>query len=223
VISFQNKLGFGFRDENILAFFGNINAELAQLQNEFPNLEFLRVKQTHSDLIVEASAILTEADAHWTSSINKSLLIATADCMPILIFCQQTRRTAAVHAGWRGVVNKITEKTLNLLVATGSSKKDFQIFVGPSILQNSFEVDHDVYEKIKTSSYKLPENEYCEFNNNKYYINLNKVVLSQIQNVSDDTKVNLSLIDTKTDQNFYSYRRGKLKSERNLSFIALLK
>ncbi|MGZ3692112.1 MAG: polyphenol oxidase family protein [Pseudobdellovibrio sp.] len=219
---FQNNCGFGFQDSRFMVFFGDRRGELLQLQNEFPQLEFLRVKQTHSDIIVKAGAEPVEADAHFTSEINKSLLIATADCMPIMIYCEQTHRAAAVHAGWRGVVNKITEKTLLKLIETGSTHKKFQIFIGPSILQSSFEVDGDVFLKLSNSGYGLRD--YFSEKTEKYYVDLNKIVLSQIHNVTgNNANFLLTKIDTKIDLNFHSYRRGKHTSERNLSFICLLK
>ena len=68
---FQNKFGYGFKDERFLAFFGNIHGELEPLKAEFQNFNFLRVKQTHSDIIIAATHELTEADAHYGSEKNR--------------------------------------------------------------------------------------------------------------------------------------------------------
>jgi YfiH family protein len=219
---FQNNLGFGYQDQKVLVFFGNKNGTLTALEQEFPQFEFLRVKQTHSDIFVEASTELKEADAHGTAEKNKALLIATADCMPIMIYCEQTNRAAAVHAGWRGVANGIIEKVLNQLIFSGSDLKQFRIFCGPSIQQNSFEVDQDVFEMIKAKSRSSRSESYSFAKDNKHYINLNQIAQNQIIYTSGCMNSVFSTIDTKTDENFYSYRRGKLKSERNLSFICLL-
>lgn len=225
---FENEFGFGFKTEKFIAFFGNTKTELTNLNALFSSFTFSRIKQTHSDIVVEANASvsnanLTEADAHWTAVANQALVIATADCMPIMIYCNQTHRVAAVHAGWRGIENRITEKTLQSLIKTGSTQKNFKIYIGPSIQQDSFEVDVDVYEKLSKSAVNLKETDYSYQANDKYYINLNKIVLSQINSVADSNcEVYFCEIDTKTDLNFYSYRRGKLKSERNLSFISLV-
>lgn len=219
---FQNKLGFGYKDEKVLIFFGNKNGELEILKTEFPDFEFLRVKQTHSNVFVHATAELKEADAHWTAESKKALLIATADCMPIMIHCEQTQRVAAVHAGWRGVANGIIENTLKQLIYTGSDEKRFRIFCGPSIQQASFEVDRDVFDQLVAKSRSPQISSYSSFQNNKYYVNLNRIAQNQIVATSGVMNSVFSSIDTKTDDNFYSYRRGKLKSERNLSFICLL-
>jgi YfiH family protein len=219
---FQNNIGFGYQDSEILVFFGNKNGEHPALEKEFPDFQFLRVKQTHSDIFVEASTDLKDADAHGTAEKNKALLIATADCMPIMIYCEQTRRAAAVHAGWRGVANGILEKTLNQLIFTGSDLKQFRIFCGPSIQQNSFEVDRDVFDLIKQKSRSSRPESYSYQKNSKFYVNLNQIAQNQIMHTSGCMNSVFSTIDTKTDENYYSYRRGKLRSERNLSFICLL-
>ena len=220
---FQNSYGFGFKDEKVLLFFGNNHGELEQLKTAFPSFSFVRVKQTHSDIVISATPELTEADAHYGSEKNQALVIATADCMPIMIYCQQTNRVAAVHAGWRGVVNKITIKTLQTLISTGSDLKKFKIFVGPSIQQKSFEVDLDVFENIAASAENISVSDFSYSENNKFYIDLNKVLLSQLKNLlGPNCELQFSTVDTKTSTELYSYRRGKLRHERNLSFVCLL-
>lgn len=219
---FQNDLGFGYKDEKVLIFFGNKNGELNPLKNEFPEFEFVRVKQTHSDIFLPASTELREADAHWTAEKNKALLIATADCMPIMIYCEQSHRAAAVHAGWRGVANGIIEKTLHQLNFSGSDLKQYKIFCGPSIQQDSFEVDKDVFDQLAAKSRSSQSSSYSYQKNNKFYVNLNKIAQNQIVYTAGILNSVFSSIDTKTDENYYSYRRGKLRAERNLSFICLL-
>ena len=147
--------------------------------------------------------------------------------MPLLLYCPQTKRVAAIHAGWRGVVNKITLKTIQNLVATGSTDRDFDIYVGPSIQQKSFEVDRDVFKKLVSaetdhlSDFDLAATYFQE--NDKFYIDLNALVQQQISVCTDSkARVTFSKADTKTSLDFHSYRRGKSPSERNLSFVCLL-
>ncbi len=214
MISYQNE---------VLVFFGDARNTLESIQAAYPNLRLKKIRQTHSDLVVEASDSVIEADAHYTSEKNSALLIATADCMPIMIYCSQTRRVAAIHAGWRGIANRITEKTLEKLIATGSSKKEFQIWVGAHILQNSFEIDEEAYELLSNAQSGLAENEFVYKKNSKFHVALKKILESQIGRVAPGTAKLLFLdIDTKTNSDYYSYRRDQKTKERNLSFICLL-
>lgn len=215
--------------------FGGVQDSFEKIQIEFSNLKFKKIKQTHSSILVEVNGMptekltdkvpdnLIEADAHYTAKPNVALLIATADCLPIMIYCQQTQRVAALHAGWRGVENKITEKTLKKLIATGSTNKNFKFWVGPHIMQKSFEVDSAVQILLTSAQHGLRTDDFSISKNNKYYIDLKKIVYSQIQHALALTPDTVFVdIDTKIDTNYYSYRREQSTQKRNLSFICLL-
>ncbi len=212
-----------FETQSYLIFFGN-NATTEQgLKTEFPSMKIKKIRQTHSDKVVFSGSDMPEADAHYTDKKNQALMISTADCMPIMIYCRQTHRAAAVHAGWRGVVNKITEKTLRSLIQSGSSESDFLIFIGPHIQQQSFQVQEDSRLLLSTAHYNLESRTYCNNEEGGYKINLSQIVRSQIENIiGKPAQIYLSEIDTKTNFEFNSYRREPQNSKRNLSFIALL-
>lgn len=216
----KSDFGFSYQTNHFHIFFGN----RFFIQEKF-QYRFLKIKQTHSDLVVanSSSSELVEADAHYSGEKMSALLIATADCLPIMIYCQQTKRVAAVHAGWKGVANQILYKTLKKLIATGSDKSLFNIFIGPHILQQSFEVDEDVFFNLQKSQFGLIESDYSFFQNNKYYVNLDKIITSQILEACKATpEIQTISIDTKTNSDFHSFRRDKALAGRNLSFIALL-
>ena len=218
--SYSNNFGFGFEDENFICFFGNKSGEAAQLAATFSDLTFFRVRQTHSDIVIPASEIYTEADAHFTQVPGRALLIATADCMPIMIYSPSTCSVAAVHAGWRGVESRITAIALAKITSPGDRPV---VFIGPSILKSSFEVDEDVYLRLCKAAVNLEPEKIAERRGEKFFVDLPKIVESQIIDVAPQAKIFYSNIDTKTDENFFSYRRGKQTSERNLSFISLKK
>lgn len=218
----KTKIGLSVETDLLQIFFGNKNSSLDSIQKHFPGLHLQRIKQTHSDITVQASEKIVEADGHFTSHFQKALIISTADCMPILIFCAQTKRVAAVHAGWKGVANQIVLKTLKQLISSGSSQKSFEFWIGPHILQSSFEVDLDVLKQLESAAYHLKTDEIAFAKNNKFYVDLNKIVYSQIEEFADSNSViHLFDFDTKTNLNFWSFRRDKEKAGRNLSFIAL--
>lgn len=214
---FQNELGIGFRSDKALIFFGGIHASLAKIQQAFPDLKFLRVKQTHSDIVIQAQEPALEADAQWTAAKNTGLLISTADCIPLMIYCSLTHRSAAVHAGWKGVQNQISAKMVNLLLQSGSTLESLQFFAGPHIMQNSFEIDADVFEQLQKAHPTLDPKNYSKGSVSKHYVDLKFLVEKQV-----GKSVTSVGIDTKTNENFFSYRRGKHGNERNLSFIAVL-
>lgn len=217
----ENELGHYYKDSDIFVFFGKISATLEQIKDAYPEYKFFKIKQTHSDLIVRASAIPAVADAHWTDESKSALLISTADCIPLMIFCKQTRRATAIHAGWRGVASQIVIKALNEIIFSGSSEKEFLFFLGPHILQESFEVLEDTFQLLLAAQSNLAFHEYSFKKNGKYFVDLQKIVFSQIQFAIKKEPIILTLkIDTKSNLNFNSYRRDLKKSGRNLSFIS---
>lgn len=219
----QNELGFFFKNENCLVFFGNVNATVEKIENFYNDLRFRRIKQTHSDIVIAASEQLNEADAHYSYEKGHALLIATADCTPLMIYCRQTHRAVAIHAGWRGVENQITLKALQKMIATGSTEKDFEFYFGPHIMKDSFEVSEDVFLQLEKSQFGLDKKDYVSEKNDKFYVDLQKIIFSQIRQVIGKEPNAMTInLDTKTNELFHSYRRGKMTSDRNLSFITVL-
>ncbi len=51
-------------------------------------------------------------DALTTRLPGLCLCISTADCIPILLHDRTHQAIAAIHAGWRGTVNRIVQQTL---------------------------------------------------------------------------------------------------------------
>lgn len=215
-------IGLSSKTSNLSLFFGNKNSSVDAIQKKFPELRPQRIRQTHSDTVIQASNQIHEADAHFSADQKMALLISTADCLPVLIYCSETKRVAAAHAGWKGVANQIVLKTLRKLAETGSVEKKFELWIGPHILQGSFEIDFDVLKQLQTSSYNLSQEQYSYEKDSKYYVDLNQIVFSQIAQVAHpDSVVNCIEVDTKTDLNFWSFRRDKDKAGRNLSFISI--
>jgi hypothetical protein len=208
------------RHQKIEVFFGGKMASEQLIAEKFPQLTFLKVKQTHSNICRLASVEIHEADAHWTADQNKALMILTADCMPIMIYCLQTQRVAAVHAGWRGVANQIIVSTLCQLIESGSYQKQFIFWIGPHISQNSFEVQKDCLDLLEKAVYELNDRDYLSVYDNKMYVNLFIIVEAQIKKTIGCQPIIHSVAeDTFSNSEFFSYRRERQTSGRNLSFI----
>lgn len=213
----RTPLGYEMKTEKILVFFGDKNATLAQLTETYPKLQFRQLKQTHSDMLIDSkpNSENIEGDAHWTAEKNVALIIRTADCMPIMAYDAKTDRILAIHAGWRGVQNQITLKSLTRLKMQSGI-----LFIGPHITQKSFEVQGDVKDALMKSAFDLQEKDVALPQDDKFLVDLEKIVRSQILKSTENVNVDTVAIDTKTNLELHSYRRDKENSGRNLSFIA---
>lgn len=217
------KYGYSLETETHFVFFGNKDSQLQNLKVEFPNFEFLRVHQVHGDRCVQAKDTdpLTQADAHRTNQKGKALLISTADCMPVVCYSPSEQKILAIHAGWRGVENRIT---LSSIKSTFQSTRDLMVYVGPHILKDSFEIESELAERIIGPDFLsfAPTFTKPSLTAGKVYMNLFSILSHQLQKLGlDPNQIQFFEKNTVTDAEFHSHRRDREKSGRQLSFIAL--
>ena len=117
----------------------------ALLRQRLP-CEPLWLEQVHSTIIVDADTSsetsgVPVADGAITEVANRVVAVMTADCLPLLICDNEGKQVAAVHAGWRGLVNGIIEQAIARFNAPG---EQLSVWLGPAIGANAFEVGQDV-------------------------------------------------------------------------------
>lgn len=222
----EKPFGFVFQFGSFLGCFGNRHASLEDMKKQFPKLQFVGVKQTHSDLALHhrnQSSDSIEADAIFGNTPNIAYYIKTADCGPILLIDGKTNYVSAIHAGWKGVALRIVPKTIEaLLHETKSTASHLFAVVGPHIQQPSFEVDEPVKNQIFQSVASCPA-EAARKRGDKFDVDLNLILKIQIAEMGlPADHVNSLMIDTKINKDFHSYRRDREKSGRNISFVARL-
>lgn len=222
----QHSLGTLIETDFYLGFFGNKNSQIAQLQQAFPQINFKRIKQVHKDRVVHTSPhsidFSSEADAHYTSEKNLGLCISTADCIPILIYNHEPRWIAGIHAGWRGVENRIVPKTIAALAKNGCKPESLQIAVGPHIQYPSFEVGNDVKELLLKCFEGEKDKVWQKISDQKSKVNLHEILKYQlIESQVELENTFFEFKDTVTDLEYHSFRRDKENSGRQISFISL--
>ncbi len=102
------------------------------------------VRQVHGTevALVEAGGPRPgEADALVAQAPGDAVAVTTADCAPVLIADPEGARVAAVHAGWRGLVAGVIERTLETLERLGSPPERLYAAIGPCIAQANYAVD----------------------------------------------------------------------------------
>lgn len=108
------------------------------------------LSQIHSDRIhllqeVPASGDRPSADAVATRAGALAIGVQVADCFPVLIADRRGTGIAAVHAGWRGTVQRIAAKTVNCMMAEFAiPPQDLVAAIGPGIRPCCFEVGNEV-------------------------------------------------------------------------------
>jgi YfiH family protein len=89
----------------------------------------------------EASGESCKGDASFTNAPGLLLGVQTADCVPILLVDTKKRAVAAIHAGWRGTLARIAQKTVGeMRMHFGSKRADILAALGPAIGSCCYEV-----------------------------------------------------------------------------------
>ena len=93
---------------------------------------------------------LAAGDALVTAEPGILLTIRTADCLPVLLVDRRLRVMAAVHAGWRGTLAGVVEKTARELRRLYNSRpEDLVAALGPAIGPCCYEVGDEVVEAFR--------------------------------------------------------------------------
>ncbi|WP_415899409.1 peptidoglycan editing factor PgeF [Neptuniibacter sp. QD48_11] len=104
------------------------------------------LSQVHGIDIIEAKVdgVCREADGCWSQDKGQACIVMTADCLPVLFADGDGKRVAAVHAGWRGLLDGILEQ------AVGGFQKpeNLHVWLGPAIGPDAFEVGQEVRDQF---------------------------------------------------------------------------
>lgn len=119
------------------------NREL--LRRHLPN-EPKWLKQVHGTLpiwIDETEAATLQGDAVLSRTQGTVCAVMVADCLPVFLCDKAGTTVGIVHAGWRGLVGGIIERSV---AAMEVDCGQLMAWLGPAIGPDHFEVGCDVYE-----------------------------------------------------------------------------
>ena len=161
--------------------------------------------------------------------------ISTADCIPVLVYDPEHHAAAAIHAGWKGTVKRIVEKSLVKMQETfGTNPAKCVAAIGPGISLESFEVGNEVGEAfinegfdIEKVSVRLPKMNVSQPTDEKrLHLDLKEINRCQLLSLGVLAEnIEVSPIDTYTDERFFSARReqkGEVKCGRILSGFLII-
>jgi YfiH family protein len=137
------------------------NRKLFQSALNANDLTLVSLKQFHSDVVFGFSSVPRQpssADAAVSNTPNLLLGIQTADCVPILLLDPKKRSVAAVHAGWRGTLQRIVEKTIGRMkMEFKTDPSNLLAAIGPAIGGCCYEVGTEVAAAFHSQFANAPE------------------------------------------------------------------
>lgn len=105
------------------------------------------LRQVHSDRVLAAKpGLCGEADALVVEQEGLAAMVATADCVPIVVTGRHG--ATAIHAGWRGLAAGVVGAALERLGADAGA----QAWIGPSIGPCCYEVGEEVAAAVAAAS-----------------------------------------------------------------------
>ncbi|MDO4841613.1 MAG: peptidoglycan editing factor PgeF [Phoenicibacter congonensis] len=175
-------------------------------------------RQVHGDVVQVATssdefADGEEADAVVCDCEGVAPLLCFADCSPVILVASNGV-FAVVHAGWRGVVNKISAKAFTTMVEKfGCDPAEINAYVGAHIRSCCFEVGDDV-AKIFTDTFG---DDVVSPSGEKFQVSMAKSLKKQLLAVGLDESrfCDLEICTMCNTDQFYSYRATDGKCGRH--------
>ena len=185
--------------------------------------------QTHSSMVIpvvsgEPFEKTLYGDALVTDRKNIFLGIKTADCAPVLLADPDNEVIAAAHAGWRGAVGGVLDKTVETMVEMGAKRQNILALIGPCIAPQSYDVGEDMKqaflkEDAQASSFFVPADA------GMYRFDLPGYVLARLERAGVGAAEWCGKDTYALEKEYFSHRRSSQKGEscgRQISVIGLL-
>jgi YfiH family protein len=190
--------------------------------------KIVTMRQVHGDDIIEITdnklKEAGDADGMVTAQHDVYLGVLTADCVPLLFIAPKQKLAAAVHAGWRGTLAGIADKTVRLFKSQYDvAASELEVALGPSIGVCCYEVNDDVaaplmkkWGKLMTPSINVKDG--------KSFVNLsrlNRDILRE-SGVPGKQVFQVGPCTRCATDDFFSYRREGGETGRQISIVGWL-
>ena len=196
----------------------------------FSTADLLTCHQIHSAEVVSVDtpwtlAAAPEADGMVTTRSGIVLGILSADCAPVLFADPENRVIAAAHAGWKGALAGITDRTIAMMLSAGAEQGKIVAAIGPAISQESYEVGEPFRTRFAAADEATTRFFKPGKKGGKFQFDLTAYIAARLQQAKI-TPISVSGRDTCLEEAcFFSYRRSVQRGEpdygRALSVIAL--
>jgi YfiH family protein len=175
--------------------------------------------QVHGGVVrsVRKGGRYSSCDALVTNVPGVFLAVSVADCIPVLMVDRMRKVVAAVHAGWKGTLERIVENTIVQMEREyGTHASDISAFIGPGAAACCYEVGPEVSSRF----------------NGRFVRSANAKVHLDLKSANEDQLLNMGVRRSEIEINgrcticnpslFHSFRRDREKSGRMLAVIGIV-
>lgn len=149
--------------------------------------------------------VILGTDALVTKEKDIFLSVTIADCLPIFFYDPVAEVVGIAHAGWKGLIDGVIDKTLETLKNCGAQTENIFAAFGSSIQKCHFEIRPDILPQF--SKYE----KYILERDGKTFVDLQGIAKNQLQNSGiKEVNIETSTLCTFCEkEKFFSYRRDK--------------
>lgn len=202
-------------------------ARVASALGTRPN-RLLSVWQVHSPDVVTVDGPWTgerpKADALVTKTPGLALGVLTADCTPILFADPHARVIGAAHAGWRGALSGVIERTIEAMEHLGARRERIAAVIGPTIGRESYEIGPE-FEQAFAAAEASSARFFHTTDAGRRHFDLPGFCRTRIDRAYVGIAEDLALDTYAEESRFFSYRRTTHRREadygRQISAIIL--
>ncbi len=157
--------------------------------------------------------VIAATDGLFTTCRGLPLYVAVADCSAVLLTAPGA--LAVVHGGWRGLATGIMGEAIKRFDEHGIKIKDIRAGVAPCIAATSYEVGPEV-------AGQCPDSAKHRGRDDRWQVDIAKWAAAELLNAGIDAEnIEMSGLDTGSDQRLFSHRRQGEGAGRN-GLIAVL-
>lgn len=195
--------------------FGDLDRFLMVLGLKKSNLVLM--EQVHGNKIKvvntnDKGRIIPGIDGMVTKSKGLILGVKTADCLPILFYDPVGKIIGVAHAGWRGILKRICQKVVDVMIRLGSLPQNVIAGSGSYIGSCCYNIGQQRAEKFKKEFGELKG--MIRQQKNKLYLDLAVPARAQLiaTGISQDNIEFSSSCTSCQNQEFFSFRKNTKKS-----------
>jgi YfiH family protein len=160
------------------------------------------MNQVHGNrvaVIEEVTDEIPTADALITGIPGITLAVMVADCIPLILTSKYA--VAAIHVGRKGLVNRVTEKSIEILREI--SDQEITATIGPAICGKCYEVSRDIFDEVVKSHPATAS----QTHSGTPALDLVAGLISDLHDLGIEKITNQTRC-TFEDENLFSYRRS---------------
>ena len=165
----------------------------------------------------DCKGAINGTDAMVTNVPNICLMILLADCVPILFYDPSKRVIGVAHAGWKGMLQGVAQKTVAVFREHfGCLRHDILVGIGPSIGPCCYQVGQEIVSQVEHAFGTKRDYINNESANGKGYLDLWTANLKQlVQAGVPEKNIEVAKMCTCHQANlFFSYRHEKGETGR---------